>query len=100
MVAPERRSPDYLQKFVESEIAKWAVPIKALAFKDDAGKVFLLVVHNRGDKISIVDPVTGKARGRRKRIRAGEGQGNTSPPLSTAMACREAGAALSQPASG
>ena len=26
----ERRSPDYLQKFVESEIAKWASPIKAL----------------------------------------------------------------------
>lgn len=29
LVAPERRSPEYLQKFVESEIAKWAVPIKA-----------------------------------------------------------------------
>jgi tripartite-type tricarboxylate transporter receptor subunit TctC len=29
VVAPERRSPDYLQKFVESEIAKWAIPIKA-----------------------------------------------------------------------
>jgi tripartite-type tricarboxylate transporter receptor subunit TctC len=29
LVAPERRSPDYLQKFVESEIAKWADPIKA-----------------------------------------------------------------------
>jgi tripartite-type tricarboxylate transporter receptor subunit TctC len=29
LVAPERRSPDYLQGFVESEIAKWAVPIKA-----------------------------------------------------------------------
>jgi tripartite-type tricarboxylate transporter receptor subunit TctC len=29
LVAPERRSPDYLQKFVESEIAKWASPIKA-----------------------------------------------------------------------
>jgi tripartite-type tricarboxylate transporter receptor subunit TctC len=28
-VAPERRSPQYLGKFVESEIAKWAVPIKA-----------------------------------------------------------------------
>jgi tripartite-type tricarboxylate transporter receptor subunit TctC len=26
---PERRSPDYLQKFVEAEIAKWAGPIKA-----------------------------------------------------------------------
>jgi tripartite-type tricarboxylate transporter receptor subunit TctC len=29
VVAPERRSPEYLQKFVESEIAKWAGPIKA-----------------------------------------------------------------------
>ena len=29
-VAPERRSPEYLQTFVESEIEKWAVPIKAL----------------------------------------------------------------------
>jgi tripartite-type tricarboxylate transporter receptor subunit TctC len=29
-VAPERRSPEYLQKFVESEIVKWAGPIKAL----------------------------------------------------------------------
>jgi hypothetical protein len=29
LVAPERRSPAYLQKFVEGEIAKWAGPIKA-----------------------------------------------------------------------
>jgi tripartite-type tricarboxylate transporter receptor subunit TctC len=29
LVAPERRSPEYLQKFVESEIEKWASPIKA-----------------------------------------------------------------------
>jgi len=29
LVAPERRSPDYLQKFVEAEIEKWAGPIKA-----------------------------------------------------------------------
>jgi tripartite-type tricarboxylate transporter receptor subunit TctC len=29
VVVPERRSPEYLQRFVESEIAKWAVPIKA-----------------------------------------------------------------------
>jgi len=29
LVAPERRSPDYLGKFVASEIAKWADPIKA-----------------------------------------------------------------------
>jgi hypothetical protein len=26
---PGRRSPDYLQKFVEAEIEKWAGPIKA-----------------------------------------------------------------------
>ena len=29
LVAPERRSPDYLQRFVETEIEKWATPIKA-----------------------------------------------------------------------
>jgi tripartite-type tricarboxylate transporter receptor subunit TctC len=29
IVAPERRSPNYLQRFVESEIKKWAGPIKA-----------------------------------------------------------------------
>jgi tripartite-type tricarboxylate transporter receptor subunit TctC len=29
IVAPERRSPEYLQKFVESQIEKWAAPIKA-----------------------------------------------------------------------
>jgi hypothetical protein len=29
VIAPERRSPEYLQKFVVSEIAKWAGPIKA-----------------------------------------------------------------------
>jgi tripartite-type tricarboxylate transporter receptor subunit TctC len=29
VVSPERRSPEYLKKFVESEIAKWAVVIKA-----------------------------------------------------------------------
>ncbi len=29
VVAPERRSPGYLQKFVENEIVKWAGPIKA-----------------------------------------------------------------------
>jgi tripartite-type tricarboxylate transporter receptor subunit TctC len=28
LVAPERRSPDYLQQFVASEIEKWAGPIK------------------------------------------------------------------------
>jgi tripartite-type tricarboxylate transporter receptor subunit TctC len=29
VVAPQRRSPEYLQSFVASEIAKWAVPIRA-----------------------------------------------------------------------
>lgn len=29
LVSPERRSPEYLAKFVQSEIEKWAVPIKA-----------------------------------------------------------------------
>jgi tripartite-type tricarboxylate transporter receptor subunit TctC len=29
VVASERRSPEYLQKFVSSEIERWAVPIKA-----------------------------------------------------------------------
>jgi tripartite-type tricarboxylate transporter receptor subunit TctC len=29
VVLPERRSSEYLQKFVESEIKKWAAPIKA-----------------------------------------------------------------------
>lgn len=33
LVAPERRSPTYLQKFVESEIEKWAAPIKAANIK-------------------------------------------------------------------
>ena len=28
-VAPERRSPEYLAKFVVDEIARWAGPIKA-----------------------------------------------------------------------
>jgi tripartite-type tricarboxylate transporter receptor subunit TctC len=35
VVAPERRSPAYLQKFVESEIAKWAEPIKAAGVSID-----------------------------------------------------------------
>ena len=29
VVAPERRTPDYLAKYIPSEIAKWAGPIKA-----------------------------------------------------------------------
>ena len=32
---PERRSPDYLQKFVEAEIKKWAGPIKASGISAD-----------------------------------------------------------------
>jgi len=35
LVAPERRSPDYLQKFVQSEIKKWAVAIKAAGVTAD-----------------------------------------------------------------
>jgi len=35
LVAPERRSPQYLQAFVESEIAKWAGPIKAAGVSMD-----------------------------------------------------------------
>src|SRR5215475_2461209 len=29
VVAPDRRSPEYLQRFVASEVEKWAAPIKA-----------------------------------------------------------------------
>jgi tripartite-type tricarboxylate transporter receptor subunit TctC len=35
VVAPERRSPQYLQKFVESEIEKWAGAIKASGLSMD-----------------------------------------------------------------
>jgi tripartite-type tricarboxylate transporter receptor subunit TctC len=35
LVAPNRRSPDYLQTFVASEIAKWAGPIKAAGISLD-----------------------------------------------------------------
>jgi len=35
VVEPGRRSPEYLQKFVESEIEKWAVPIKASGLSMD-----------------------------------------------------------------
>jgi len=35
LVAPERRSPQYLQTFVESEIAKWGAPIKAAGISAD-----------------------------------------------------------------
>ena len=33
--APDRRSPDYLARFVQSEIDKWAVPIKAAGISID-----------------------------------------------------------------
>jgi tripartite-type tricarboxylate transporter receptor subunit TctC len=33
--APERRTPDYLAKFVVSEIARWAGPIKASGVSED-----------------------------------------------------------------
>jgi tripartite-type tricarboxylate transporter receptor subunit TctC len=35
LVAPERRSPAYLKTFVESEIEKWAGPIKASGLRAD-----------------------------------------------------------------
>src|SRR5262249_60592696 len=35
VVAPERRSPEFLQKFVESEIEKWAGPIRAAGLSAD-----------------------------------------------------------------
>jgi len=34
-VAPERRSPEYLAKFVVDEIARWAGPIKANGLQMD-----------------------------------------------------------------
>jgi tripartite-type tricarboxylate transporter receptor subunit TctC len=35
VVAPERRSPDYLRQFVESEIDKWAAAIKASGAREE-----------------------------------------------------------------
>ena len=35
VVAPDRRSPEYLAKFVVSEIEKWAGPIKASGISVD-----------------------------------------------------------------
>jgi tripartite-type tricarboxylate transporter receptor subunit TctC len=35
VVLPERRSPDYLQSFVESEVGKWAAAIKASGISAD-----------------------------------------------------------------
>jgi tripartite-type tricarboxylate transporter receptor subunit TctC len=35
VVAPERRSPEYLKRFVEAEIEKWATPIKASGAREE-----------------------------------------------------------------
>jgi tripartite-type tricarboxylate transporter receptor subunit TctC len=35
VVAPERRTPSYLQAFIAQEIVKWAIPIKASGVKED-----------------------------------------------------------------
>jgi tripartite-type tricarboxylate transporter receptor subunit TctC len=35
LVTPDRRSPEYLQRFVQSEIIKWATPIKAAGISLD-----------------------------------------------------------------
>jgi hypothetical protein len=35
IVAPDRRSPDYLGKFTGSEIKKWEAPIKASGVSAD-----------------------------------------------------------------
>jgi len=35
LVAPERRSTEYLGKFVESEVEKWAAVIKASNIKPE-----------------------------------------------------------------
>jgi hypothetical protein len=35
VVAPERRSPDYLQRFVQSEIENWAEPIRRAGLRVD-----------------------------------------------------------------
>jgi hypothetical protein len=35
VAAPERRSPEYLSKFLPSELAKWAGPIRASGVSAD-----------------------------------------------------------------
>jgi hypothetical protein len=35
LVSPERRSPEYLAKFVESEIDRWAVAIRTAGVGSD-----------------------------------------------------------------
>jgi hypothetical protein len=53
VVAPERRSPAYLQKLVESEIAKWAAPIKtagvAVSDRKSINRVWR-ISHVQGDR--------------------------------------------------
>jgi tripartite-type tricarboxylate transporter receptor subunit TctC len=34
-IAPERRTPEYLRKFVNDEIEKWAAPVKAAGVQTD-----------------------------------------------------------------
>jgi tripartite-type tricarboxylate transporter receptor subunit TctC len=34
-VAPERRSSEYLRRYVEAEIVKWAGPVKAAGIAED-----------------------------------------------------------------
>ena len=41
MVAPERRWPEYLQRFIKSEIEKWAALIKAANIKDESDRMNL-----------------------------------------------------------
>jgi tripartite-type tricarboxylate transporter receptor subunit TctC len=33
--APDRRSPEYLRSYIDSEIAKWAAPVKASGLNID-----------------------------------------------------------------
>jgi tripartite-type tricarboxylate transporter receptor subunit TctC len=35
VVTPDRRSPEYLAKFVAAEVAKWAGPVKAAGVVQD-----------------------------------------------------------------
>ena len=35
LIAPDRRSPEYLQKLIQSEIEKWAALIKAANIKSE-----------------------------------------------------------------
>jgi hypothetical protein len=35
MIAPERRTPEFLDRFLPAEIAKWAIPIRASGLSMD-----------------------------------------------------------------